>query len=62
MQDTVRVPIFAIANPSLLCVRYAAGRYSIVHGLGLEDVSLAYWKCAAMAASPVVFQLLCSTL
>lgn len=28
----------------------------------LEDVSLAYWKCVAMAASPVVFQLLCSTL
>ena len=29
---------------------------------GLEDVSLAYWKCVAMAASPVVFQLLCNTL
>ena len=29
---------------------------------GLEDVSLVYWKCVAMAASPVVFQLLCSTL
>ena len=29
---------------------------------GLEDVSLAYGKCVAMAASPVVFQLLCSTL
>ena len=28
----------------------------------LEDVSLAYWKCVAMAASPVVFQLLCNTL
>ena len=32
--DTVRVSFFAIANPSLLCVRYAAGRYSIVRGLG----------------------------
>ena len=32
--DTVRVPFFAIANPSLLCVRYAAGRYSIMRGLG----------------------------
>ena len=28
----------------------------------LEDVSLAYWKCVAMAASPVVFQLLFNTL
>ena len=34
VQDTVRVPIFAIANPSLLCVRCAAGRYSIVRGFG----------------------------
>ena len=29
---------------------------------GLEDVSLAYWKYVTMAASPVVFQLLCNTL
>lgn len=29
---------------------------------GLEDVSLAYWECVAMAASPVVFQLLFNTL
>ena len=32
--DNVRVPFFAIANPSLLCVRCAAGRYSIVRSLG----------------------------
>ena len=32
--DTVRVPFFAIANPSLLCVRCVAGRYSTVCGLG----------------------------
>ena len=29
---------------------------------GLKDVSLAYWKYVTMAASPVVFQLLCNTL
>ena len=28
----------------------------------LEDAYLEHWKCVAMAASPVVFQLLCSTL
>lgn len=31
--DTVRMPFFAIANPPLLCVRYAAGWYSIVRSL-----------------------------
>lgn len=32
--DTVRMPFFPIAYPSLLCVRCVAGRYSIVRGLG----------------------------
>ena len=48
-------------SASLVC-EMCCWRIQYCAWFGLEDVSLAYWKCVAMAASPVVFQLLCNTL
>ena len=48
-------------SASLVC-EMCCWRIQYCAWIGLEEVSLAYWKCVAMAASPVVFQLLCNTL